>query len=653
MANPFLMDDDLDGGDMAANPFLMQSEPDSSSDNPFGATTTAPVTTGASNPFAFGGDDLDPEPEAEPEAEAAPLNDLDPAMSFFGTTIEAEDDALSLKSAAEDSEPHAHAQPHPPPPPRPQAPPQSTQDLISTVSSQLDETSSELLGRIPATRSPSPVSMRDLHSPSPTPDSGLADLLDVSVDSGSSGPGGQVEADLMGNGGNGAGMVTPLDNPFAVPTALPNIQAATPLPASPVKQPPRPPPPRPAPPRPSPPGQVVAPAPQRPPPPHPVAAPAPAPAPAPAAEADDLLDMFGTTTGKPAKPPPPKSKEDILSLFEQPAAPPAPKPDLLHDDLPEVKMAEDQGQEEASASPEDDENPDGTRSQDEPIFTSLLTRPDESTHDISSQPQAATIAERQAMHMTAPPETASRQRAPTPDIEITTVEDLPRSDDEEEPEVKKEPEPEPEAEPEPEQEPLNEPEKDIIAEPEPQPELELEAETETQPEAEPQPEPEQMDTGLDFPLGGTSGLASGQLSANPFASPEEEEEPAFAPVPAVVGNIFSVDPEPEPEPAVTQVEPPPPVVASYASNIFAVEQPDEFDAFSAKFDSVKKDNISILDGFGGSGAITPTGGDGKLILGRFYGEKSLFKIGFLYNSLKKVKKIKISSKIRDKLMNHQ
>lgn len=37
MANPFLMDDDLDGGDMAANPFLMQSEPEEASDNPFGA----------------------------------------------------------------------------------------------------------------------------------------------------------------------------------------------------------------------------------------------------------------------------------------------------------------------------------------------------------------------------------------------------------------------------------------------------------------------------------------------------------------------------------------------------------------------------------------------------------------------------------------
>jgi len=62
------------------------------------------------------------------------------------------------------------------------------------------------------------------------------------------------------------------------------------------------------------------------------------------------------------------------------------------------------------------------------------------------------------------------------------------------------------------------------------------------------------------------------------------------------------------------VEPPQTEVSSsYTANIFAAE-PDEFDAFSAKFDSVKKDNISILDGFGGSGAITPTGGDGKFYL---------------------------------------
>ncbi|XP_043659028.1 protein stoned-B [Drosophila teissieri] len=584
MANPFLMDEDLDGCDAAANPFLMQSEPEPSTDNPFGAAT------GASNPFAFGADDL--ELGAEPEAEAAHDNDLDPAMSFFGTTIEAEDDALSLKSGAEEedegkkppqSQPQLPSQSHAhPPPPRPQAPPQSTQDLISTVSSQLDETSSELLGRIPATRSPSPVSMRDLHSPSPTPDSGLADLLDVSVDSGSSAHTQGMEADLIGGVAGGV----PLDNPFAVPTAVPNIQAAAPLPATPMKQPPRPPPPRPAPPRPAPPGQA---APQRPPP--PVAAAGPPPA---APEADDLLDMFGTTASKPAKPPPPKSKEDILSLFEQPHAPPAPpasKPDLLHDDLPEA-IGEDVPPEQEEPN---EEQRNGNNSRDEPVFTSLLIRPDESTHDITSQPQAATGLERQLNNMAAPPGAASTQRATTPDIEITTVEDLPRSDDEDEPEVMQEPE----ADTKPQIEPETEPE--IVSDHSPPTERLVSTQAalvDDEPIAS-EPEPEQMDTGLDFPLA-SSGLASGQLSANPFASPEEEEEPNLAPVPAVVANIFAVD-DPEPEMETPQAP-------SYTANIFATE-PDEFDAFSAKFDSVKKDNISILDGFGGSGAITPTGGD--------------------------------------------
>ncbi|XP_041673777.1 protein stoned-B isoform X2 [Drosophila eugracilis] len=550
MANPFLMDDDLDGGDMAANPFLVQSESEPNTDNPFGSAT------GASNPFAFGGDDL--EAGVESEAEAAHDNDLDPAMSFFGTTIEAEDDALSLKSGAEEeeeggkkplqSQSHAHQ-----PPPRPQAPPQSTQDLISTVSSQLEETSSELLGRIPATRSPSPVSMRDLHSPSPTPDSGLADLLDVSVDSGSSAHTQAMEVDLIGGVAGGV----PLDNPFAVPTAVPNIQAAAPLPATPVKQPPRPPPPRPAPPRPAPPGQV---APQRPPP--------PVVPQLDAAEADDLLDMFGTTANKPPKPPPPKSKEDILSLFEQPQTQPASKPDLLHDDLPKAKA---DGQEEP-----DEEQREGHTSRDEPAATGL---------------------ELLANHMTAPPETTSRQRAPTPDIEITTVDDLPRSDDEDEPEVKQEPVPEPEPQVEQETEP------EIISDHSPPTESLVTtqaADVDNEPLAS-EPEPEQMDTGLDFPLASSGGLASGQLSANPFASPEEEEEPRFAPVP--VANIFAVD-DTAPEVELPQTE----VAPSYTGNIFSAE-PDEFDAFSAKFDSVKKDNISILDGFGGSGAITPTGGD--------------------------------------------
>ncbi|EDW51659.1 GM10054 [Drosophila sechellia] len=503
-------------------------------------------------------------------------------MSFFGTTIEAEDDALSLKSGAEEedegkkppqSQPQLQSHAHPPPP-RPLVPPQSTQDLISTVSSQLDETSSELLGRIPATRSPSPVSMRDLHSPSPTPDSGLADLLDMSVDSGSSAHTQGMEADLISGVAGGV----PLDNPFAVPTAMPNIQAAVPLPATPMKQPPRPPPPRPAPPRPAPPGQA---APQRPPPPLRAAAPPP--------DADDLLDMFGTTACKPAKPPPHKSKEDILSLFEQPHAPPAQpasKPDLLHDDLQEAIGEGVPPEQEES----DTEQRNGISSRDEPVFTSLLIRPDESTHDITSQPQAATGLERQVNNMAAPPGTASTQRATTPDIEITTVEDLPRSDDEDEPEAMQEPETETKPQIEPDMEP------EIVSDHSPPTERIVTTQAalvDGEPIAS-EPEPEEMDTGLDFPL-----ASSGQLSANPFASPEEEE-PNFEPMPAVVANIFAVnDPD-------SQMETP--KAPSHTANIFASD-PDEFDAFSAKFDSVKKDNISIMEGFGGSGAITPTGSD--------------------------------------------
>ncbi|XP_033150463.1 protein stoned-B [Drosophila busckii] len=550
MANPFLMDDsDLDGGDLAVNPFLLQSDPEPEStvgegENPFG------------NPFAFASEEpAHPEPDAH----------IDVAMSFFGTTIEAEDDALSLKSAAEDD---LGAPPRPQPPPIP--PTAATQQLINTVASHMEETSSELLGRIPATRSPSPVSMRDLHSPSPTPDSGLADLLDVDADI-------DIDASVSCSVSDSASSTAPgMDNPFGVPTAVPNLQGAAPVKQLPPAQPPRPPPPRPAPPRPTPPAQMhAAPPPQRPPPPaaHPVQP--------PTQDADDLLDMFGNgSNSKPAKPPPPKSKEDILSLFEQPTPAPAaqPKPDLL---------GETNGDESDSQ-------------QQTIIFNSLLTRPDDSTHDITSQPQAAT---HMATHMAAPVDATQRQRAPTPDIEITTVEDLPRSDDEDEPE------PTP-TDVQPTESAATGDESEQEEQP-PQPEAEPELQFEAPAVVAPEPEPEQMDTALDFPA-----LQSGQLSANPFASPEEEDpEPPISAAVPMVSNIFAVD-EPALEPAPVEIAPAAAAAPAYASNIFAAE-PDEFDAFSAKFDSVKKDNLSMLDGFGGvgggggggSGAITPTGGD--------------------------------------------
>ncbi|XP_075156956.1 stoned B isoform X2 [Haematobia irritans] len=687
MANPFLMDDDIGGvgDDATVNPFLIQSaSTDGGEDNPFAADS-------AVNPFAFGDD-----AEAEGEAHVA---DIDPAMSFFGTTIEAEDDVLSIKSTAEEDDDTKKG-----PPPRP-VPPQ-TQELINTVSNQMDETSSELLGRIPATRSPSPVSMRDLHSPSPTPDSGLADLLDCS-DSGSS-----------------ANAVT--DNPFGVPTGLPNIQGTSPVPPPIKQQPPRPPPPRPAPPRPTPPsmpGQQ----------PHPPPPPRPAPpavlaqnetvateAAVPTSESDDLF-MFGTAP--PPKPPPPKTKEDILSLFDKPSQPVA-KPDLLSDDLQLDPSA---------AEPEVE----STETIEDPIFNSVLTRPDDSTHNITSEPQSAQAHQANANRI-APQELSNKQRAPTPDIEITTVEDLPRSDDEEEMEPQTQPsktddEPAP-VDTDDDRQPKVEPLRDVpvmVIETEPTPPAEDEDEDRsivpktTESDQSPPTESaqtntaadesgvdfgeselhfetkesavEEMDTGLDF------APPSGTGSANPFASPDEEEEtfpPAgtvtnifaadddaaveanifttmaatttaaeniftsmadtttaaeniftsmadnapvsmaeniftsmaddaavtaaeniftsmadtvttsmaeniftsmadTASIPAAAINIFAADPEPEVEP--TQ---------SYGTNIFA--EPDEFDAFAAKFESVKKDNISILDGFGGgagSGAVTPTTAD--------------------------------------------
>lgn len=719
MANPFLMDDDIGGmDDPSANPFLIQSgSADTADDNPFAADS-------AVNPFAFGDD-------GEAEAQEA---DIDPAMSFFGTTIEAEDDVLSIKSTADEEEESKKG-----PPPRP-LPPQ-TQELITTVSNQMDETSSELLGRIPATRSPSPVSMRDLHSPSPTPDSGLADLLDCS-DSGSSANIQGFDVDLIGSGSN----AVLNDNPFGIPTGIGNLQGAAPIVPPAKQQPPRPPPPRPAPPRPAPPSapghQPQPPPPPRPAPPAVLAQNDNPPPPPPASDSDDLF-MFGTAP--PPKPPPPKTKEDILSLFDKPTQPVA-KPDLLSDDLELDPTA-------AEPEPETGEDP-----ADDPIFNSVLTRPDDSTHNITSEPQSA-----QARHANriAPQELTNKQRAPTPDIEITTVEDLPRSDDEEEPEPpvpQKEPEQEPEEPEEAEEEPQPkvEPLRDVpvmVIETEPTPPADEDDEEEKsivpkavesdqspptesadtnaapetsvngatsdlgmiEPDLESQHIVEEMDTGLDF------APPSGTGSANPFASPDEEEEtfpPAemvtnifaaddataedvtenifttmadtgtaeniftsmadstamteveniftsmtdsavteniftsmadttvveniftsmsdavpvtaveniftsmadtvttsaaeniftsmadTAPIPAAAINIFSADPEPEVDTS-----------QSYGTNIFA--EPDEFDAFAAKFESVKKDNISILDGFGGSGgsgAVTPTVGDGTYLI---------------------------------------
>lgn len=189
MSNPFLFDDDGEADvatDAASNPFLQDAAIDSTtefetSENPFFSETAQAV-----NPFAdyvaevtsatipesshVGGDIVAPSVVSAGTAE-----NVDSAMSFFGTTIKDEEDeehgSQSTYAKFEQKEVD-HV-----PPPRPNPPSQTTQQLILTIADQLDQTSSHLLGRIPVTRTPSPVSMRDLHTPSPTPDN--ADLLDV------------------------------------------------------------------------------------------------------------------------------------------------------------------------------------------------------------------------------------------------------------------------------------------------------------------------------------------------------------------------------------------------------------------------------------------------------------------------------------------
>nr|XP_019555694.2 protein stoned-B [Aedes albopictus] len=372
MANPFLMDDEpMGGSEPAKNPFLFGDDAQDEDDGATGVDDN-PFLAQASNPFADFGGEAD-EPVA---ADTAPnMNDLfgtagvnavvttgaeifgvsesvmaqstlyqQPAQSngaanFFDTTINEEDDLVIPKpthlqlgphtnnNLMDDSLMNAYSSEEElkqvkAPPPRPVPPSQATQQLISSIADQLDQTSTNLLRQIPATRTPSPVSMRDLHSPSPTPDFG--DLLSVGEQFKTEQQ--NQQDDLFGTGPPAA---TGNDNPFAEP-AVPT--AAKPE----VPKPPRP---RPPPPRPAPPRSSLASSPVTAPPPIP---PQPAAAAQPQQDAD-LFDLFGPAPAKtaPPKPPAPKTKEDILSLFSTPApaAAPAPEPkqtDLLSGDFDDI-----------------------------------------------------------------------------------------------------------------------------------------------------------------------------------------------------------------------------------------------------------------------------------------------------------------------------
>lgn len=287
MANPFLfMEEEVSASvnetvnDAFQNPFLVEDDDDEVSDfpseNPFSA----------SNPFAFNDTENDSgvannadssganfflAEDDDDEEEELQIHDheVDPTMSFFGTTINENDieHDEDMKSV---------------PPPRPLP---ATQQMISNLTEHLDQTSTNLLGKLPVTRSPSPVSMRDLHSPD--------DLVDVS---------------------DAFAAADEQNHEF--------IQEN--------KPPSRPPPPsRPLPPRPTPPKTVSTPV-------QPVNSVTVAQSNTHQQE-DDLFDMFGTGHKKPPpKPPAPKSNQDILNLFQTPTTQPAEEtkaPDLLSDDF--------------------------------------------------------------------------------------------------------------------------------------------------------------------------------------------------------------------------------------------------------------------------------------------------------------------------------
>uniref|UniRef100_A0A182J3L8 MHD domain-containing protein n=1 Tax=Anopheles atroparvus TaxID=41427 RepID=A0A182J3L8_ANOAO len=353
--NPFLFDEDEKPVDNQDNPFLLQTG------NPFADFGTecdddvpmliAPVMVSSVDLFGSGtGNCTHSEmltsdhvmtDDSVPVQTAQQSTCENGNANFFHTTINEEDDLILPKPT------HLHLgantttalmddsvfvdggllttseNPQKPKPPRPIPPSHATQQLISTIADQLDQTSTNLLQKIPVTRTPSPVSMRDLHSPSPTPGD---------------------YGDLIGSNGSVGGMVElSADNPFAdvePVMAVTSVKALSTPSKLELQKPPRP---RPPPPRPIPPRSSLASSPicneTR-----PIAVAQPLVTDAVPQTETDLFDFFDagltSTQATPPKPPAPKTKEDILSLFAQPHQPTTAatalrpiKPDLLSDDL--------------------------------------------------------------------------------------------------------------------------------------------------------------------------------------------------------------------------------------------------------------------------------------------------------------------------------
>ncbi|XP_050307877.1 protein stoned-B [Anthonomus grandis grandis] len=332
-ANPFLFHDDgfSEAGEMPANsnPFLMEDdqfqEESAAMDNPF-LSQTASNPAAASNPFAFDPMDLEPAEGQIPTNMGSNVFMIiaSTAQDFFGTntSVTATADFLTDVNVVTQVSPqkptdldlkytHQTDGPARPPPPRP---PQSkeTQDLLMSVMGAMDATSSHLLNKIPPTRSPSPVSMRDLQSPSPTPEPTFGELLDVGDNSAKPHQTHHESDDLLSLGSSNDINQNPPSRPPTQPTSPHHVPPGRPAP--PVR------PPRPAPPQKPPPPSVV-----RPPPPQ---MPKPLqnlPQNAQSKPAQtDIMNMFDN-----CEPLQPKvtTKADILNLYN------APKQEKVQQDL--------------------------------------------------------------------------------------------------------------------------------------------------------------------------------------------------------------------------------------------------------------------------------------------------------------------------------
>ena len=223
-SNPFLSNSDFNIPATSENPFLSSivgNEPSSflasgnSSTNPFaqfdysvnGSINTAATLdffstpesdTTHTNVFNTGDVTNAPStdifgnfPPAQPQTESRVsgsfdlLDDTggnDPIKSDFckETDIFNSTSAPAAEDSSRTSTPKG-GPPRRPPPPRPVPPSKETKDLILSVTGAMEATSSHLLDRLQATRTPSPTPIRDLHSPSPTPDVPFSDLLGMDV----------------------------------------------------------------------------------------------------------------------------------------------------------------------------------------------------------------------------------------------------------------------------------------------------------------------------------------------------------------------------------------------------------------------------------------------------------------------------------------